>query len=53
MGTSENIGHSELYIHISGVRFSGHRVKPNMAAMEAMSYVGFSPLRGLSCLRVT
>ena len=31
-----------LYIYISGVRSSGHRVKPNMAAMEALSYVGFS-----------
>ena len=26
--------------YISGVRSSGHRVKPNMAAMEALSYVG-------------
>ena len=30
-------------LYISGVRSSGHRVKPNMAAMEALSYVGFSP----------
>ena len=29
-------------IYISGVRSSGHRLKPNMAAMEALSYVGFS-----------
>ena len=31
-------------IYISGVRSSGHRVKPNMAAMEALSYVVFSSL---------
>ena len=28
---------------ISGVSSSGHRVKPNMAAMEALSYICFSP----------
>ena len=39
-----------MYIYIYGVRSSGHRlgknlkVKPNMAGMEALSYVGFSPL---------
>ena len=30
-------------LYISGVRSSGHRVKPNMAALEVQSYVGFSP----------
>ena len=36
-----------IYIYIYGVRSSGHptgqKVKPNMADMEALSYVGFSP----------
>ena len=40
---------SELHIYIYGVRSSGHptgqKVKPNMADMEALSYVGFVPLR--------
>ena len=34
---------SQWALYISGVRSSGHRVKPNMAAMEALSYVGFNP----------
>ena len=36
-------GHTQWAVYISGVRSSGHRVKPDMAAMEALSYVGFSP----------
>ena len=38
---------SELSLYIYGVRSSGHptgqKVKPNMADMEALSYVGSSP----------
>ena len=33
---------SSLSLYISGVRSSRHRVKANMAAMKALSYVGFS-----------
>ena len=37
------LGHTQWAVYISGVRSSSHRVKPNMAAIEALSYVGFSP----------
>ena len=47
------LGLAQWAQNISEVGSSGHQVKPNMAAMEALSYIGFSPLRGFSCLRVT
>ena len=35
------------------VRSSGHQVKPNMAAMEALSYVGLSlPTRSFMFTRI-